>query len=64
MTEPHPIPTPEEIAERCLSLNLHRRHLTPSQGSMCAGRARAYYDQQAMSPASQETGRFCSGKFT
>jgi hypothetical protein len=30
-----------------LSLNLHRRHLTPSQASMCAARARELYEQQA-----------------
>ncbi len=30
-----------------LSLNLHRRHLTPTQAAMCAARARECYDQQA-----------------
>jgi ParB-like chromosome segregation protein Spo0J len=30
-----------------LSLNLHRRHLTPSQASMCAARARDIYERDA-----------------
>jgi hypothetical protein len=30
-----------------LSLNLHRRHLTPSQSSMCAARAREIYEREA-----------------
>lgn len=30
-----------------LSLNLHRRHLTPSQASMVGGKARDIYDRQA-----------------
>lgn len=30
-----------------LSLNLHRRHLTPSQAAMCAQRAREIYDRRA-----------------
>jgi len=28
-------------------LNLHRRHLIPSQAAMCAARAREIYDRQA-----------------
>ncbi len=30
-----------------VSLNIHRRHLTPSQLSMCAGRARDIYEAEA-----------------
>ena len=30
-----------------MSENLHRRHLTPSQRGMCAGRARKLYEEQA-----------------
>jgi hypothetical protein len=30
-----------------MGLNLHRRHLTPSQASMCAARAREIYEREA-----------------
>ncbi len=42
-----------------LSLNLHRRHLTPSQLSMVGAKARAIYDQQAKErqQAGQDRGR-------
>ncbi len=42
-----PRPLGHGRGEPVLSLNLHRRQLTPSQLSMVAGRARAIYDQQA-----------------
>ena len=37
----------EDPVAYVLSLNLHRRHLTPSQASMCSARAREIYEQQA-----------------
>jgi len=39
--------SPDDPVAYVLSLNLHRRHLTPSQASMCAGRARDIYEREA-----------------
>lgn len=42
------------------SLNVHRRHLTPSQLSMVAARFRDYYDRQARARQSPGTNQYSS----
>lgn len=44
---------------RVVSLNMHRRHLTPSQRSMAAQRARALYDAAAKERQGTRTDQHC-----